>query len=1819
MLVVVMTLTAVPLGVTQEFKGLGSLFKGFVTTAKAADYKNIKIDVDILDGASHQSSDQAQLNENGEPNGITLYYIDADGESRLTTLPISENEFKESGTTKSFEFKLDSAASYPTSVYIGKLGLTGSTYDKIDMTIKIYESEENLQEYNLIAESRSYINQSTPDMQSFIDLRYDILPDAAETKWKVELSTNRYDWKHDGQYIKVRYYSDGKICESQSSSFYISPNQFENDNVSYSFTGTSAGYPCEVQLCTMMNKNTVWNANYTCKLSVYDENSQSWVLIADSGLMDGIKSRTYFLSLTAYPEKWIKYSGVIGDNVEWTLSENGVLDITGNGDMSSLSGQKYQPWYNRYSEIKSVRIGEGITGIGKYSFFSCKKIESVDLPNTLTKIEDYAFDDCTALKNIYLPSSLNSVGNLSLQNRNLQSINVDPSNEYYTSDANGALYSKDMSVLYVYPSANGYNEYIVPESVKTIKKNAFIFCSQLNYISIYKSVSEIEDNATDSDFKGVINVDSAFSAACKYAIRNNIDFTVSQEETETAETIALDPEKTSYSAGSSTVLASGIVSLKVEYGFKDEYQPLVSNMQLRVCLPSTDNIVENSIKVNGVSSDYNVDGHYLTIALTDYEGYVNFSVIPYITGDIKSSAQIDYSYEEEHRSEDVGFMNLKTNALTIDIPDEIAGNVLAVNGTASSENEVRIYVDGVEYATCTSTVFGKYSTKITLPTNKASFIIEAQETDADGNVASVKSCTTNTQRKIKYAYMYYRGFKYNLMGTSRPSISWASSYSASFKISFDCNYLIEEVYITTVYNGRTYSLKANYSNSAGAFVASGFSRIVPGVIKIEYKSKNNEYIVDTDADIKKIAEESVSEKMKNAEVEVQKNTINEKSQTGSFEATIQPSGENTPIKYSLTKTKENKPNVTPSELEKNGYTKVKRDDGTSTYVEIHQEEDTGKIKYSFWDFTNDALDVGYKTTLDIDFELFDIAPKSTISQVANIIDFGLDFIELGGKMYNVSKLKKQIMDAPLSNEEKSRRTAELEYIARKYYMFSALKMTSSVVLMDAALIGGAALGPVGAALMVGIGLVNNIFWQFMDNWADQWFQNNVSSLLNVQYRYIIDPSGYVYEAVKDNRLTDVKTTIYYKDEETGEAVLWDASEYEQENPLYTDTEGKYAWDVPVGYWLVKCEKDGYLTAYSDWLPVPPPQLDINIAMVSTQAPIVEYINVDNNGAEICFSQYMDPNTVNDTTIDISCGEKIVSGTWSTVDSQPDANDSEKVYATTYRFEADSELSGTVSVSVNGAANYAGRTLEESFTEDYTVQEAIESFHVPESVVCEYGKNAEIKLSAQPVSAAKGKTVNVSLEDTNIATLNAQSVVFDENGEAVISVKSNLPGSTAITFNVDKTHFSAETELISNMPEDDEEITDISIKALPTKLDYLTGDRIDTDGIVVTATYGDGTEIEMNEGLAFYPSKLINIGETEITVSLGELTDTFIVNVTCNHDYLSEITLPTCTEDGYTTYTCSACGDTYQDDIVTALGHTEVTDPAVAATCTETGLTQGSHCSVCGEVFVAQKVVSALGHTYGEYAVTTEPTCTKTGVETKTCSVCGDKQTRPVAALGHTSVTDPAVDATCTKTGLTEGSHCSVCGEVLTAQKKISALGHTYGEYVVTTEPTCTKAGVETKTCSVCGDKQTRPVAALGHTEVTDPAVAATCTETGLTQGSHCSVCGEVLTAQKEISALGHTYGEYAVTIQPTCTKAGVETKTCSVCGDKQTRPVAALGHTDTDADGNCDNCGEIMEAVKTCSHMCHKGGFSGFIWKLINLFNKLFRTNKTCSCGVNHY
>jgi len=220
-----------------------------------------------------------------------------------------------------------------------------------------------------------------------------------------------------------------------------------------------------------------------------------------------------------------------------------------------------------------------------------------------------------------------------------------------------------------------------------------------------------------------------------------------------------------------------------------------------------------------------------------------------------------------------------------------------------------------------------------------------------------------------------------------------------------------------------------------------------------------------------------------------------------------------------------------------------------------------------------------------------------------------------------------------------------------------------------------------------------------------------------------------------------------------------------------------------------------------------------------------------------------------------------------------------------------------------------------------------------------------------------------------------------------------------------------------------------------------------------------------------------------------------------------------------------------------------------------------------------------------------------------CEVCYEELSRDfidVDALGHTEVIDEAVAPDCDDTGLTEGSHCDVCGDVIKAQEVVEATGHTGGTAVIENETAadCDTAGSYESVvyCEVCGEEVSRdtvPVEALGHKAggaVKENETAADCDTAGSYESVvYCTECGEELSRDTvPVDALGHTEGTAVIEneVAPGCVNGGSYDSVvyCTVCGeelDRETIPVDAAGHTyDDDYDDTCNVCGDVRDIAK---------------------------------------
>jgi hypothetical protein len=212
--------------------------------------------------------------------------------------------------------------------------------------------------------------------------------------------------------------------------------------------------------------------------------------------------------------------GAYGDNLMYKLNSEGVLTISGQGEMADWFTNTV-PWkdYKNSGKITRVIIHEGVTSVSTKAFVSCESLEyafipssmkdidgftacsslkSINLPEGLETIGIQAFCDCDSLKTVTIPSSVNSIGFGAFEwCDSLTEIKVKSNNAYFT-DINGVLYNKDKTKIIQYPKAKTQTSYIIPSSVTTVGRDAFEECENLKSIILPEKLTSIEESAFSS-------------------------------------------------------------------------------------------------------------------------------------------------------------------------------------------------------------------------------------------------------------------------------------------------------------------------------------------------------------------------------------------------------------------------------------------------------------------------------------------------------------------------------------------------------------------------------------------------------------------------------------------------------------------------------------------------------------------------------------------------------------------------------------------------------------------------------------------------------------------------------------------------------------------------------------------------------------------------------------------------------------------------------------------------------------------------------------------------------------------------------------------------------------------------------------------------------------------------------------------------------------------------------------------------------------------------------------------------------------------------
>ena len=421
------------------------------------------------------------------------------------------------------------------------------------------------------------------------------------------------------------------------------------------------------------------------------------------------------------------------------------------------------------------------------------------------------------------------------------------------------------------------------------------------------------------------------------------------------------------------------------------------------------------------------------------------------------------------------------------------------------------------------------------------------------------------------------------------------------------------------------------------------------------------------------------------------------------------------------------------------------------------------------------------------------------------------------------------------------------------------------------------------------------------------------------------------------------------------------------------------------------------------------------------------------------------------------------------------------------------------------------------------------------------------------SNAGNKKVRWESEDENIVTV-------DENGN-IAAVKCGTTRIKVTTEDGDITD-----SCIVNVGTD---IKNVEITLSKDQFDY-NGDKIEP-AIVVE---DNGDILQKDKDYIIDYSDNINAGKAKILIEgignyYGKVEKTFTINkvdqtittvIPSNEIFVGEIFQIYVAGIGKITYTS-------KDDTVVMVNSdgklVALKEGTTEIIVTASGDDNHNAANKQVTILVKEKSVECI-HDWGVGTVQKQPTCIQKGTVVYTCNKCGKTNTVEINAKGHTEEIDEAIEATCEIDGKTEGSHCSVCGEILKEQEVIPAKGHI--EVVDgAVEATCETDGkTEGSHCAVCNKvlQKQEIIPAKGHTAVIDKAIAATCETDGKTEGSHCSVCGKVLKEQKIIPATGHSFDNVEIKRPATQYTEGLKVYTCSNCGATRTEVIAKLPSTE---------------------------------------------------------
>lgn len=889
----------------------------------------------------------------------------------------------------------------------------------------------------------------------------------------------------------------------------------------------------------------------------------------------------------------------------------------------------------------------------------------------------------------------------------------------------------------------------------------------------------------------------------------------------------------------SSITTGNFLTLSGRIDFKDSYKNRISDVKMVIDLPEECEFIEQSVIQGSSMLPYSLDINRLEIPLGDNysANTVRFCVMPTYSGSFNASAYVSFVYDGQSLTQPLGAVTSEVKDIELIVPGVISEKRLTVKGKALVNSLIKIYWDGILMGSTQSNGAGEWESNLEFEYIKPFTLhsLHASIENESGTllVSETKSILFDNDcpqlfgvemmnLAHRYGHVAPEITYFDFVTNSKPTPYWYLEAYPKFTFSAiikdgEHNKVTDVTIYAYTEKGEWIPMKAQYNTKEAKWVASKNFNYgsLPVNVGVTYHSNFTEISPErlarlvTDSRLERTAN-SLFTDLNDYDVEVSGTSLN-----FNYKGE-KPSG----MVFKTVRILEDGSMMATYEIDGMPYITT-CSTGVVNSIPEGAEEYVISDKYSFYI----SLEEGSKSvnmTLvyprGLITELLETEASkesatwsafgSILKEYPNASNVGIflqtDGIPQGKKYCNLCDYAEN-MCPDLAPMIETRRIREANYQRQNQNLDNfrnALDWVSRATgFFNVAAPVEQAANVSGMAIEFGQGAGNYIYGRMSDNYIAQLqgvgcLPMDYTPLLPYQggsSGFVQDPSGYVYETVPSNRLEGVKASIYYKEyrediygDEHEEIVLWNAEEYDQQNPLFTDENGMYQWDVPKGVWQVKFEKDGYKTAYSEWLPVPPPQLDVNIGMTQTLAPEVISAKAYASGVEMEFSKYMDPSTLNSDNIFVKLEDIPVPG--EIVPMNLETGDDEREYASIVKFVpsvpfGDNVKEVTLTVSGN-VKSYAGIGMSGIFNQTLDIEKEIYAIYADDvKVLC--GNQKSLTVSVLPAEAAVGKSLNILNPASMIVEVDSkQDLRINEDGNVFLTVKGNVPGTSVLTFSID---------------------------------------------------------------------------------------------------------------------------------------------------------------------------------------------------------------------------------------------------------------------------------------------------------------------------------------------------------------------------------------------------------------------------------------------------